>query len=83
MQCLRDLCVARVQLLFQRCQRLANAHLKVIGKNQSRVESVKLSHRFEITLIVNTNDTISYHMLITTYQLQWLNKLLSKDEKRI
>ena len=84
MQCLKDLCVARVQLLFQRCQRLVNnAHLKVIGKNQSRVENVKLSHRFEITLIVNTNDTISYHMLITTYQNQWLNKLLNKDEKRI
>ena len=42
-----------------------------------------MSHRFEITLIVNTNDTTSYHMLITTYRIQWLNKLLSKEEKRI
>ena len=70
MQCLKDPCVARVQLLFQRCQRLVNAHLKVTGKNQSPVESVKLRHKYEITLIGSINDTISYHMLITLYQIQ-------------
>ena len=70
MPCLKAQCEVKVLLLFPKCQRKADARLKVIEKNRSLVEITEWNSRCGTTQIGLINDTISYQIGTNKYQIQ-------------